>query len=271
MFVGKNLQVGVFEGIIWQATDSTGYRRGFDMNYLNPIIFFRPVEFGLGSPDNAILGFNIRYNVKNIGYAYSQLVMDDINIGSIFENNNLGQINNKLGWQLGFNFIDFLKVEGLQWRNEMNIVRPYTYGHRKVAQSYTHNSQALAHPLGANFREFVSIASFQKKRWQFRGQLMLAKYGASTSTLYAGENPFLEAREGSPLVKLEGNELFQGTPTKLTYGELRAKYIVNAWTQMGIELRFSQRNLVPEGSVGQNTSVFSVAITNLPINRYYDF
>ena len=48
----KRLNISFFEAIIWEASDSTG-TRGFDINYLNPVIFFRPVEFSIGSPDNA--------------------------------------------------------------------------------------------------------------------------------------------------------------------------------------------------------------------------
>jgi hypothetical protein len=45
---GKRLNISLFESIIWQMADST-FQRGFDMNYLNPVLFYRPVEFTLGS------------------------------------------------------------------------------------------------------------------------------------------------------------------------------------------------------------------------------
>jgi hypothetical protein len=39
----KWMNIGVFESIIWQGTN-VNRMRGFDINYLNPIIFFRQVE-----------------------------------------------------------------------------------------------------------------------------------------------------------------------------------------------------------------------------------
>ena len=42
----KRLQIGLFEAVIWQAADSTG-NRGIEISYLNPVIFYRPVEYSL--------------------------------------------------------------------------------------------------------------------------------------------------------------------------------------------------------------------------------
>ena len=51
----KFFDFGVFESVIWQA-DNLSYNRGFDISYLNPIIFYRPVEFSKNSPDNVMMG-----------------------------------------------------------------------------------------------------------------------------------------------------------------------------------------------------------------------
>jgi len=59
--IGKRAQVGIMEAIIWKS--DTARDRGFDINYLNPFVFLRPVEFSLGSPDNALLGLNFSYKV----------------------------------------------------------------------------------------------------------------------------------------------------------------------------------------------------------------
>ena len=51
-------QIGLFEGIIWPNNDSHPHR-GFDPNYLNPIIF--PAGgIWCGSPDNALMGLNLK-------------------------------------------------------------------------------------------------------------------------------------------------------------------------------------------------------------------
>jgi hypothetical protein len=43
----------------------------------------------------------------------------------------------------------------------MNSVRPYTYAGRDTLSNYSHYNQFLAHPLGANFREWIGILRYQ--------------------------------------------------------------------------------------------------------------
>jgi len=53
------LELGFSEMIV-----QTRPNNGFDLNYLNPIIFYRSVERDLGSPDNAMVAFDARFNRK---------------------------------------------------------------------------------------------------------------------------------------------------------------------------------------------------------------
>ena len=46
------LNFSVFESIVWQGKDTLN-NRGFDINYINPFVFYRPVEYNIGSADNA--------------------------------------------------------------------------------------------------------------------------------------------------------------------------------------------------------------------------
>jgi hypothetical protein len=39
--LSKRINIGLFESVIWSNTNS----RGFDVNFMNPIIFYRTVEF----------------------------------------------------------------------------------------------------------------------------------------------------------------------------------------------------------------------------------
>ena len=57
------LNIGFFETIIWQDEDSLGHR-GLEFNYLNPVIFLRPVEYTVGSPDNVLMGLNGKLTLK---------------------------------------------------------------------------------------------------------------------------------------------------------------------------------------------------------------
>ena len=59
--MGANrLSLGFFDAVIWAAADDQGHPRGFDFQYINPIIFLRPVEAQSGSGDNALIGFHVK-------------------------------------------------------------------------------------------------------------------------------------------------------------------------------------------------------------------
>ena len=42
------MQLSLFESVIWRTNHAPG-ENGFDIQYLNPIIFLRPVEYSINS------------------------------------------------------------------------------------------------------------------------------------------------------------------------------------------------------------------------------
>ncbi|MBK9418874.1 MAG: hypothetical protein IPN62_16725 [Flavobacteriales bacterium] len=70
------MNLGIFEAIVWSAGDSL-YPRGFDVQYLNPVIFYRPVEFAIGSPDNALLGGALNVRAGRSTTLYLQVMLDE--------------------------------------------------------------------------------------------------------------------------------------------------------------------------------------------------
>ncbi|MEY3399349.1 MAG: hypothetical protein RL220_1943, partial [Bacteroidota bacterium] len=58
----KWLNFSAFEMVVWQDRDTLS-QRALDLNYLNPVIFYRPVEFAQGSADNVLLGGGFRAKV----------------------------------------------------------------------------------------------------------------------------------------------------------------------------------------------------------------
>ena len=69
----EKLNIGIFESVIWRVNHAPGVR-GFDVNYLNPISLFRPLEFSINSPDNVLVGINAKYKLPLKSYFYGQLV-----------------------------------------------------------------------------------------------------------------------------------------------------------------------------------------------------
>jgi len=156
--VGRNLNIGVFETIIFQR-DSGSTTSGFEMNYLNPLIFYKSVENGLNSTDKAVLGMNFKYNFLKHFSLYGQAVISEFVMNEMLSDK--GWWGNKWATQLGLKYIDVAGVKNLDVQGEVNICRPYMYTSFSALQSYTHFNQPLAHPLGANFKEMIGIAKYQ--------------------------------------------------------------------------------------------------------------
>ena len=273
----KWLNLGLFETIVWQGGDTTGARRGFDVNYLNPIIFYRPVEFSRGSPDNVLIGLNFKAMILKKYQLYGQVLLDEFSLKEVLAKN--GWWANKQGLQLGWKFFDFLGVKRLTWQNEFNLVRPYTYGHFTADQSYTHYAQALAHPLGANFIENVQFLRYRYKRWGIEAKILYANYGADTINASGtmsnfGQNPFVGTAEigsGPTMVpSIYGNKIVQGFKNTLVFADLTASYLINTRTNMRVEAGVSQRRQSNVSGVSSTPWIFFSFKTSLP-NRYYDF
>ncbi len=181
----KSLNIGLFEGIIFGRPDH------FEFGYLNPIIFYRSIEQQNGSFDNSLVGLDAKWNVKHAVQLYGQLLLDEFVLSEIKRNR--GSWVNKWGIQAGIKYIDAFKIKNLDLQLESNRVRPFTYSHVDSVSNYTHYNQPLAHPLGANFQEFIGIARYQPApKWLLEGKLFYWKQGIdSSNTVSYGSNIFL--------------------------------------------------------------------------------
>ncbi|MBR9859186.1 hypothetical protein GYB22_00245 [bacterium] len=156
--IGKNLNIGFFENVIFDRQDSSENNR-YEINYLNPIIFYRSVEHGLNSSDNVILGTDWKWNFLKRFSFYGQLVFDEFQKNEFFKQTS--SWTNKWAYQLGLKYINVAGINNLDFQYEYNQVRPYVYQHFTKSQNWIHFNQALAHPLGANFRENIVIIRYQ--------------------------------------------------------------------------------------------------------------
>lgn len=157
---GKTFSIGIFESVVHVIKD-TIYNRGFEIEYLNPLIFYRPQEYSVGSTDNVILGLNGFITWKK-NRLYGQLVLDDINIQEIRNKSNWWA--NKYGIQAGYKTWFKLNNTNYFLRTEINLVSPYTYSAQNLSASFSNQGLTNAHPLGANFIEFFSELAFNFKK-----------------------------------------------------------------------------------------------------------
>jgi hypothetical protein len=269
--VTKRLNIGLFESVIWENDND----RGFDFNYLNPIIFYRAIEFSTGSRGgNAIIGLSTKYKFNDRFNAYAQLIIDEFSSGDIFEGE--GSYKNKIGYQVGAKYYDAFGIENLYLQAEYNRVRPYTYSHNSIILNYGHNNQSMAHTLGANFSEFVGIVRYHKGRIFADAKVILAKRGfefnTPEDTLFYGGNIF--GTENNRVSDL-GNELAQGNTTDFFHTELQAGYLINPATNLKIYGSVIFRDFKPElntDAVFENkTTWVNLGIRTDLFNWYNDF
>jgi hypothetical protein len=159
-----------------------------------------------------------------------------------------GSWTNKNALQLGLKYIDAFQVPNLDYQVEYNVARPYTYSHKNDGISYSHYNQALAHPLGANFRELSQIIRYQvNRKLNFVGTFVWAIYGEDTGNSNWGKNILLDYETRSRLVNLNdnyGNTVAQGAFTTMTFLDLRLSYQLKH--NFFLELHHINRNQVSE-------------------------
>jgi len=268
--VSKRLNVGLFESVLW--VDSNG--RGFDINYLNPIIFYRAIEFESGQDaGNAILGATAKYKWNDSFNLYGQFILDEFSLDDIKDGDK--SYKNKFGYQIGAKYYNAFKVKNLMLQFEYNQVRPYTYSHPSIVLNYGHSNQSMAHLWGSNFKEFIVIGRYNYKRWFGDAKMIIGKRGFDFNTAqddgnYGGDiykNYFDRVSDNN-------NEIGQGNTTDTFSFELQAGYLINPTTNLKLFLNIGNRNFSPDvdtvSSVNSSTVWFNLGIRTDLFNWYFD-
>ena len=260
--VTKWLNLGLFEGVIF------GRKNHFDFAYLNPVIFYRHIEGTLGSPDNAVAGFDFKANVAHRLQFYGQFMLDEFILSEI--RNHPNSWVNKYGIQLGFKYVDAFGIKNLDLQGETNRVRPFTYTHNDSIANYTHYNQPLAHPLGANFQEFIGIATYQPAaRVNISAKAIYYYQGLDSAGQNFGGNIFelytTRAAAANDVFKVGGGskaKCFNGT-FLISY-ELRQNLFLDASLQ--------HRTYTIDNQAGKsNTTLVTAGIRLNMFKRNYDF
>ena len=260
----RRIQIGLFESITWQGSDSNRYR-GYDVNYLNPILFFRPAEYSLGSSDNAFAGFSFKIKLFKKQQLYGQLLLDEFLLKEIKAQN--GWWANKYGLQGGFKSFDLFRIKRLNFQTEVNYVRPYTYSHGSVQQNFGHMNQPLAHPLGANFIESATFLNYRHKRFFIEAKCVYTIYGADSLGTDYGKNIFISYNKRPADY---GNTTTQGIKTNLINASLRVAYMLDTKMNLKIELGVAERIEQTSVKTSQMPLVFLGIRTDLS-TLYSDF
>lgn len=268
--VSKRLNIGLFESVMWTTSND----RGFDLNYLNPIIFYRAIEFETGQDaGNAIVGASAKYKWNNKINLYGQFILDEFSLDAIKGGNKSWK--NKYGYQLGIKYFDAFTIDNLLLQVEYNQVRPYTYSHNTIVLNYGHNNQPMAHLWGANFKELILIGRYDYRRWFADAKIIFGTRGFDFNTeedsfSYGGdiyrnynERPFDT-----------GVEIGQGNKANTLYAEFESGYIINPVSHLKLFTNISYRNFNPEletaSAIKSNTVWLSLGVRTDLFNWYID-
>lgn len=258
--ITDRLNIGFFEAEVF-ARDSTG--GGFDLNYLNPIIFYRFVESYLGSSDNALLGLDFKWIPFKNTSLYGQVMIDEFLSRDLF--NKKKSWTRKYAFQLGVKRIDALGIPNLDLQAEYNVVYPYTYAHRDGSRNYMHYKQPIAHPLEANFHEVLGILRYQlNERISVFGTLMFAEKGLDVyGRNYGGDL----TRDYDTRYSDTGVTVGQGLAQKTTYLDMRVSYMLRQ--NLFLDCRMTKRKITSElGAANPRTDLFSFGIRyNMPYRQ----
>ncbi|WP_298498274.1 gliding motility protein RemB [uncultured Algibacter sp.] len=268
--VSKKLNIGLFESVLWTNSND----RGFDVNYLNPIIFYRAIEFETGQgAGNALLGASAKYKWNDNINIYSQFILDEFSLGDVKAGEKSWK--NKFGYQLGVKYYNAFKVDNLLLQFEYNRVRPYTYSHNTIVLNYAHNNQSMAHLWGANFSEAIIIGRYRYKRWFADAKLIFGTRGLDfnngTDDFSYGADIY---RDYNDRPFDTGVEVGQGIKTKTFNGNLQAGYLLNPATNLKVFADITVRNFNPEATTvttfKNNTVWFNFGIRTDLFNWYFD-
>ncbi len=219
------------------------------------LLLYRSIEHLLDSPDNVLLGLNIKWNVIPKHSLYGQVMLDELKLSELFSGN--GWWGNKYGIQLGIKSIDFAGVDHLDFQLETNWVRPYTYSHYNLP---------LAHPLGSNFREWLFTARYKiGHKLYLRGDYLNTVVGKNDDNNYGSDILLVNETRVADF----GNDLLQGERRKIHQATLLASFELsyNLFLDLNYILRSeSRRNL---GNLKTNYLGMAIRYNMAPVKIDY--
>ena len=270
--VSNKLNIGLFESVIWTNTND----RGFDLSFVNPIIFYRSVEFASSArTGNALLGFSYKYKWSNQVNFYGQFLLDEFSLGDIKKGDNSWK--NKYGYQLGAKYYNAFKIDNLLLQLEYNHVRPYVYSHSVPITNYGHNNQSIGHQWGGNFKEFIAIARYHKGRLFGDAKVTTGTRGLDFNTnedkFNYGGDIYKDYDENRPFDS--GVKVGQGNKTTVFIADIQAGYLINPATNLKLYASYIYRSFDPTqntiSTFTQSTNWFSIGLRADVFNWYFDY
>ncbi len=256
------LNIGLFEAVVF------GRQNHFEFQYLNPVILYRYVEQSVGSPDNALLGFNFKANPNIKAMFYGQFLLDEFKFDEITSGN--GWWANKYAYQFGTKIADPFGINNLMLQAEYNRVRPFMYSYRNGTAEYSHNNQPLAHPYGSNFSEIILNVHYKPhQKVHFNLEAFYNKQGRdrSDSVSFGGDIFKSNSLRNSGY----GINMFNGFVSNVFYANLNVSYEIrpNLYFDLGGGARKEEASNINNPT--DNTAFIYVGLRWNTARRRYNY
>ena len=255
------IHLGLFQGMIWEAADSTN-RQHVNFNTFDPVIGVNALSYGMRNTNNVLLGATLKIKFTKSISVYGQYMFDEM------VSKNSGK--NKNGYQVGLKYFDAFTIKNLHLQLEYNSVSPYSYASGNPQQSYTHYNQALAHPLGANFKEAIGFINYRLKDFFIEVKGMYAVKGLDSSTFNYGGNIFRSDERTSTNQVFDNMGTTEGVKSTVMMEDIHIGYLVNSNTNFNIVVGITNRT-EQTGIKTYNTQLVYFGIRTSLANLYYDF
>jgi len=258
------LNVGLYENVVFSRADH------YDFSYLNPVIFLVSAQQQNGSPDKTTAGIDWKANIGHAVQFYGQLVINEFILHQILHYGQ-GYWANKQGLQLGVKYVDAFGAKNLDLQFEANIVRPFTYSHNDTVSNFSHYNQPLAHPLGANFNEFIAIAHYQPAyKWNLEGKIIYYRQGLDSAGVNFGSNIF-ESYDTRP--RDYGFQIGSGVPANclLVSGLVSYQWKENLFIDLSAQYRNYSVHDPSNVYRSSNSTMFTAGVRINMFRREYDY
>jgi hypothetical protein len=258
------LNVGLYENVVFSRADH------YDFSYLNPVIFLVSAQQQNGSPDKTTVGLDFKANIGHATQVYGQLLFNEFVLHQILHYGD-GNWVNKQGFQLGIKYIDAFNIKNLDLQLETNIVRPFVYSHNDTVSNFSHYNQPMAHPLGANFYEFIAIARYQPAyKWNLEAKAIYYKQGLDSAGVNFGSNIF---EDYTTRPRDAGFGIGSGTPAKCLNlsGLASYQWKENLFLELSAMYRHYSVNDPTNTYHSSSSAVFTVGVRINMFRRQYDY
>lgn len=149
-------EIGFWEGIVYS-------KRNIDVEYLNPLSFFKSVEHSLRDRDNSLMGMDGTLRLGRGIELKGTFIFDDIVFGQVGKH----YWSNKYAWNLGAWYSPSIPLD---FGAEYSRVEPYTFSHFDSLNTYTNDGRLLGSDLQPNSEEY----SFIMRYWLHGGKYPLS-------------------------------------------------------------------------------------------------